>query len=289
MRDQAESLRKQMNYLSRGKKATKVLSIVSGKGGVGKTNLSVNTAIGLSQLGKSVLIVDLDIGMGNVDIVTGVTVKRTIVDMIENRLPIYDIMVTGPGGITFIAGGSGLTSLFELDAIKFSYFIRQLEQLDRQFDYIIFDMGAGLTKSSREFILASHEIILIMTPEPTSITDGYGLMKSIVQLDRAIPFFLVVNNCDNESEGYETAERMKRAAKEFLDKELTVIGILPYDRTVTKAVQVQQPFLLRAPHAKISKAIKKIVLTYSGENDAAKHQKTYQQFLSKLSKWFTSK
>lgn len=284
MSDQAASLRKQVESV-KYRRETKVVSIVSGKGGVGKTNVSVNLAIGLSQLGKKVLLIDLDIGMANVDIVSGVTAESSIADMIEERQSIFDIIADGPAGISIISGGSSLSVLFKLDPIKYSYFIRQLEQLDHQYDYIFFDMGAGLTNDSLEFILASHEAILVITPEPTSITDSYAFMKTVHQRNADIPFYLLVNACDKEEDGYETAVRFKRVAKQFLEKEIVMIGTLPFDRTVAKSVREQTPFLLLAPKSKVSTNMQKIVYTYSG-HDLERESKSYGNFLTKLRNFF---
>ncbi len=280
MNDQAANLRKQMERAETGK-TTKVVSIISGKGGVGKTNFSVNLGIGLSQLGKKVLIIDLDIGMANIDIVTGITTTNSIVDMIEEKLSIFNIMTTGPAGLSFISGGSGLTEIFQLDALKLSYFIRQIELLHSHFDYILFDLGAGITKDSLNFILASDEAILILTPEPTSITDGYALVKALNQHEQRLSLHMIVNSCDNEDEGYETAVRFKRATREFLGLDISIIGTLPFDRTVSQAVRTQIPFLLYAPKSKVSKAMNKIIYSYTGH--AVTETKGLQGFISTLS------
>ncbi len=286
MRDQAEGLRKQLES-KRANKQTKVAAVVSGKGGVGKTNISVNLAIGLSQIGKKVLIVDLDIGMANVDIITGVAARSSIVDMIEHRRSIFDIITDGPAGIKFISGGSGLSKMFQLDAVKFSYFVRQIEQLNRQYDYIFFDLGAGISKDSLNFILASHEMIIVLTPEPTSITDGYALVKTIHQHEPHLPMHLLVNACEDEDEGYETAMRFKRTVREFLNADISIIGTLPFDRTVFRAVQSQTPFLVYAPKAKVSASMDKVIYAYSGYEKL--EEKGLDRFVAKLSRLFSAK
>ena len=286
MYDQAENLRKLIERSQTGKK-TKGVSVVSGKGGVGKTNISVNLAVGLSRLGKKVLIIDLDIGMANIDIITGVTAHSSIVDMIEHKLSIFDIITEGPASISLISGGSNLSKIFQLDAIKFSYFVRQLEQLNHHYDYVLFDLGAGITKDSLNFILASHEMMIVLTPEPTSITDGYALVKTINQHDQQLPMYLIVNSCENEDEGYETAMRFKRATREFLNVEISIIGTLPFDRTVSKAVRAQVPFLMYAPKSKMSLSMDKLIYTYSGHELTKK--KGLDSFLTKLSTLFSSK
>lgn len=285
MHDQAETLRKQVEH-RRMRTETKVVSIVSGKGGVGKTNISVNLAVGLSKLGKKVLIIDLDIGMANIDIVTGVKAQKTIIDMIENQLSIFDIITEGPAGISIIAGGSGITKFFQLDSIQFSYFVKQLEQVNYHYDYIFFDLGAGITKESLNFILASHEMLVILTPEPTSITDGYALIKT-VQTYEQLPTYIIVNSCDSEDEGYETAIRFKRTAREFLNLEVSIVGTLPFDRTVAKAVRAQVPFLIYAPKSKISSSMDKVIYSYTGHQLETKT--SFDSFISKFSKLFLSK
>jgi len=285
MYDQAESLRRQVEQKRTGKD-TKVVSVVSGKGGVGKTNISVNLAIGLSKLGKKVLIIDLDIGMANIDIVTGVKANKTIIDMIEQELSIFDIIAEGPAGISIIAGGSGISKFFELDSIQFSYFVKQLEQINYQYDYIFFDLGAGISKDSLNFILASHEMLVILTPEPTSITDGYALIKT-VQAHGHLPIQIIVNSCDSEDEGYETATRFKRTAREFLNLDVSIVGTLPFDRTVSKAVQAQVPFLLYAPKSKISHSMDKLVYSFTGNQ--LDEKPSFDSFISKFSKLFLSK
>lgn len=286
MHDQAESLRKQIAF-QQSKRQTKVTSIVSGKGGVGKTNITVNLAVGLSRLGKKVLIIDLDIGMANIDIITGVSTRASIVEMINDRRSIFDIIVEGPAGISMISGGTGLTQLFQMDAVKLSYFVRQLEQLNEHYDHILFDLGAGITKDSLEFILASNEMIIVLTPEPTSITDGYALVKTVNQHEEQIPIYVLVNSCDNEDEGYETALRFKRAAREFLHRDLSIIGTLPFDRTVSKSVRSQVPFLINAPKSKISVSMEKLIYTYAGQERTEK--KGWDGFITKLSTLFSSK
>lgn len=285
MHDQAASLRRQVEQMRTGKE-TKVVSVVSGKGGVGKTNISVNLAIGLSKLGKKVLIVDLDIGMANIDIVTGVKANKTIIDMIEQELSIFDIITEGPAGISIIAGGSGISKFFQIDSVQFSYFVKQLEQINYHYDYVFFDLGAGISKESLNFILASHEMLVILTPEPTSITDGYALIKTVLAHEQ-LPIYIIVNSCDSEDEGYETATRFKRTAREFLNLDVSIVGTLPFDRTVSKAVQAQVPFLLYAPKSKISHSMDKLVYSYSGHQ--LDENTRFDSFISKFSKLFLAK
>src|SRR5699024_1692753 len=174
MHDQAERLRNRMNGHVEENNC-KTIAVISGKGGVGKSTTVLNFAIEMQNKGKRVLIFDLDIGMGNIDILLGQPSKYTILNFLEEFLPIHDMIETGPKGLSYIAGGSGFNDLLELDEAKLNYFFSQYELLTKDYDYIFFDLGAGVSKSSLAFILASDECFLVTTPEPTSIADAYSM------------------------------------------------------------------------------------------------------------------
>lgn len=266
MYDQAESLRKLVDNRDKMSSDTKVISIVSGKGGVGKSNFSINFAIALRQAGKRVVLIDLDIGMANVDILMGLSTRYNIVDMIENQLSIWDIIEKGPGDVSFISGGSGFTELFKLNERKFNRFVEQLEKLQGEFDYVIFDMGAGVSENSLQFILSSNESIVVTTPEPTSITDAYAMLKYLHNLNSDLHCNILVNRTESKKEGIKTGENFQRVARRFLDKEVTFLGYLPNDKTVLKAVKRQVPFLILEPKGQISKNLQEVVKRYLGES-----------------------
>lgn len=288
MNDQAENLRKLLHMSHSEKKETKVIAVVSGKGGVGKSNFSLNFALQLSKKGKKVLLFDLDIGMANVDILMGVSSKFSIVDMIDRDLSILDIIEDGPEGLSFIAGGSGLTTSFQLNPRKLSRFLQQLEQINGSYDYFIFDMGAGATKDSLQFILASHQIFVVTTPEPTSVTDAYAMIKYIQMKDRVIPISLVVNRAETAIEGKKTFDNLKLVTEQFLKKQIDLIGVIPNDPLVLKAVKVQKPFLLMGPDSKPSKALKEIVDEFLGEKKI-NEQAILGSFVTKFKSFFHAK
>ena len=285
MNDQANSLRKLVENSTTEKKETKVISVVSGKGGVGKSNFSLNFAIGLSQAGYRVALFDLDIGMANVDILMGLSTPYNIVDMIENELSIWDIIQTGPEDIHFISGGSGFTNIFKLNEVKFNRFIQQMEHLQNKFDYIILDMGAGVTETSLKFILSSHESILVTTPEPTSITDAYAMLKYLHKQNSELPCKVLINRIESDKEGISTGDNLKRGVRQFLNKEITIQGYLPNDKIVLKAVKTQKPFLLLDPNGKMSKAFNKIVSNYTGESKIV-DKPMFNTFISKFKRFF---
>lgn len=255
MRDQAESLRLRLSRQSKRQGETKAIAITSGKGGVGKSNVSLNFSITLSKRGFRVLLLDMDIGMGNIDILLGQSSSATIIDLFYKRLSLYELIKNGPENISFIAGGTGLANVFTMDDEKIDYFLTQLQSVSEQYDYLIFDMGAGISEDRLRLLKAVHEIFIVTTPEPTAVTDAYAMMKYVHMQEKNVPFYLIVNRAQTEQEGRDTLQRLKRVAKQFLQKDIIPLGVLPEDRSVSKAVVRQTPFLLFDPVSKVSRAM----------------------------------
>jgi len=285
MRDQAETLRmmvKQSNEEAR----TKAIAVISGKGGVGKSNFSLNFSLMLSRRGFNVLLFDMDIGMGNIDILLGQSSNITIVDMFNKGLSLRELIRKGPDNLSFIAGGTGLTKIFEMDIEKVQYFVEQIQKISLEYDYIIFDMGAGISEDRLQFLMSVHEIIVITTPEPTAITDAYAAIKYIHLQDKNIPFYLVVNRACTEKEGSDTLARLTKVIKQFLGREIMKLGMLPEDRTVSKAVVKQTPFLLLDPSTKISRAMRDMVERYIANSFETEKPSTSFSFIAKLRQLF---
>lgn len=285
MNDQAEGLRKMLHNTTDEAIQTKVISVISGKGGVGKSNFALNFSLELMSTGKKVILFDLDIGMANVDILMGVSSKYTIVDMLEKEISIWNIIEEGPLQLSYVAGGSGLSTMFHLNPSKMSRFSSQIEMLNEKYDYIIFDMGAGATNDSLQFILSANETILVTTTEPTSITDAYAMIKYIHRLDEELPCSLVINRCDSDQEGKVTAKRLQAVAKQFLQKEVPLFGIIPNDKAIIKAVKSQTPFIINDPKSKASKAIKLMVNKYTGDY-SQENKPPFSKFLNKFKRYF---
>lgn len=254
MKDQAESLRLQLNRRNE-QSATKAIAITSGKGGVGKSNVSLNFSIMLSKRGFRVLLLDMDIGMGNIDILLGQSSHVTIIDLFYERFSLYELIKNGPENISFIAGGTGLANIFTMDEEKVDFFLTQLQLVSEQYDYLIFDMGAGISEDRLRLLKAVHEIFIVTTPEPTAMTDAYAMMKYVHMQEKNIPFYVIVNRAQTDQEGRDTLRRLKSVAKQFLNKDIIPLGVLPEDRSVYKAVVRQTPFLLFDPASKISRAM----------------------------------
>jgi flagellar biosynthesis protein FlhG len=284
MHDQAEMLRQRLNQET---STAKVCAIASGKGGVGKSNVTVNLAIALKQTGANVLLHDLDIGMANLDILMGVNARRNIVEMVEQQLSILEIIERGSGGIDYIAGGNGLNRLFELTDRQFTHFTEQLQLIQERYDYIFLDMGAGASKDSLKLITSADEILLVTTPEPTAITDAYGMLKFLHRQEPDTHISVIVNRVENNREGREIGTRIQQAAKQFLKKEIQLLGYLPEDPNVFKAVKVQTPYLLTYPDTSAAKAMKRLARAY--ESGAQMQLSEGKGFLHRLRNHFFRK
>lgn len=267
MTDQAENLRQRISGKSEPTREGRTISVVSGKGGVGKSNTALNFSIGLQKRGKKVLLFDLDVGMGNIDILLGIQTKYTIVDMFNNYMDIHDIIEVGPKGLSYIAGGSGLNDFFTLDQEKIDYFYEQYNKLVKKFDYILFDLGAGATSDSMVFVLASDECIVVTTPEPTAITDAYSMIKFIVKERRDMPISVIMNRSTRQKDGVQALNRFEKVVERFLNRKIKKIGILPDDKIVSTAVIRQTPYLLLNEQAAVSRAIKIIVNNYLTDSE----------------------
>jgi len=264
MNDQAEALRQlvKLRSASEHKVNTRCISVASGKGGVGKSNFSLNFALALKRLGKKVLIIDADIGMANIDVLMGTAAKYNLYHLIKNEKTIWDIISLGPEGIHYIAGGSGLLELVRLKDQEINNFAVEISKLQGQYDYIIFDTGAGLSKETAEFIIASDETLVVTTPEPTSITDAYALIKMVNSLNPEQTFKLIVNRCTSTDEGKNTAANFIEVSKRFIDIDIPLLGMIVDDQHVSKAVKKQMPLLMLFPESMASKSILSIARNY---------------------------
>lgn len=263
MRDQAEELRLRM--LSNHSQLGRSIAVVSGKGGVGKSNFSTNFTSMLSAQGKKVVLIDMDIGMGNIHILLGKSAPHNLKDYLVGEKLLESVMFDGPNGLKYISGGSGLIGVLEWSDSMFERLIEAFEFLQKSYDYIIFDMGAGATSQTLDLLVALDDIIVITTAEPTSITDAYSMMKYIYLKDPQKSFFLLCNRAFSKEEGEDTTARLKLAMSKFLSKDVVVLGSLPEDPTVRKAVQQQVPFSILYPQSEISKKLSFIVSKFTEE------------------------
>jgi ATPases involved in chromosome partitioning len=264
MYDQAEALRNliRSNEGAKAGRGTRIITVTSGKGGVGKSNFSLNFALALQQYGKSVLVFDADIGMANLDVLMGHSATYSIYHLLKQDKTIWDIIQLGPQGLHFVAGGSGMNELLSLSDAQLNKFIDQLDKLQGRYDYLLFDTGAGLSKEAASFIAAAHETIVVTTPEPTAITDAYALMKMVRTLGHSPSFRLVVNRALDAREGQYTADKIAMAASKFMGIEVPLLGIIADDPSVSKAVREQKPFSLAYPACDAARGIQSIARAY---------------------------
>ena len=286
MRDQAEKLRLKM--LENEGVLGKSIAVVSGKGGVGKSNFSINFATLLAEKEKKVVVLDMDIGMGNIHILIGGNVQYSLKDYLEGNLSIQEVMYKGPNSLQYIAGGSGMSTIVEWSSEMFDQLTAAFEYLQKNFDYILFDMGAGATNWSLDLLTSVDEIIVISTAEPTAIMDAYSMMKYIYLKDQDKQFYLLCNRAFSREEGQDTLNRLSGAMRKFLSKEVTVLGALPEDPAVRKAVREQVPYIIAYPDAPISKMLQLIVNKFIHHRIEDVHaQAKSKNFLSRLKSMFS--
>ena len=240
-------------------RSAKVITITSGKGGVGKTNFAVNMAIAMSMLGKRVVIIDADFGLANIEVLLGIIPKRSFADIFSQKRSIEEVLTPGPMGISFISGGSGFTTMASINEEHLCQIIENFEMLDSLADIVLIDTGAGISKSVTSFVLASNETIIVTTPEPTSITDAYAIIKAArEEMLHPLNFKLVVNRVESKDEGTEIYNRLSRVCSRFLSIEIENLGAIPYDSCLVKAVKSQMPVIMGFPESPSTLAINEI-------------------------------
>lgn len=272
MHDQAESLRtllrsRHIKESPKEERKTRIITITSGKGGVGKSNFTLNFAITLQSYGYKVLVFDADIGMANIDVLMGIRPEYNLYHLMKREKKLEDIIYEGTNGLRFVAGGSGFRDLLQLSEADLDYFADEVNRLNGEVDFIIFDTGAGLSKETIKFIVAAEETIVVTTPEPTAITDAYAVIKMVHQMNEDVLFQLMINRVTDRKEGIETAEKIRLTAKRFLNLDIPILGFVPDDVHVVRSVKMQIPFTIAYPHSSASKGIQQLVQTFLNQND----------------------
>jgi flagellar biosynthesis protein FlhG len=258
MHDQAERLRQltlaadAQRGIIKQKKELRVITVASGKGGVGKTNLVVNLAIALSRLGKRVVVMDADLGLANVDILLGLLPMYNLLDVVRGIKTLEEIMVSGPEGMKVIPGGSGLVELANLAMDQRERLMTSLMRLENTADILLIDTGAGLSRAVLSFITAADELIVITTPEPTAITDAYGIIKVVSKYNIHQEVKLVVNQVRDHREGCDIARRFSEVSHKFIQVSIQFLGEICSDQQVVRAVKQQQPFMTLFPRGRAS-------------------------------------
>lgn len=271
--DQAQQLRNVIKKQNQKviRHTARVITVTSGKGGVGKSNLSVNLAIQFRKMGKRVLIFDADFGLANVEVMFGAIPKFNLSDLIYHGKDISEIITEGPMEIGFISGGSGILGLNNLNKEQILYLVKCLEKLGTMTDIIIVDTGAGISDAVLEFVLASPEVLLVSTPDPSSLTDSYSLLKALYHhpdfAQNQSQIYVVSNRVNNAEEGRQLFEKLDSVVKQFLAGKIQYLGAIPQDSALEKAVRQQKPVSLSNPNSKSAEAFENIAKAIMKEED----------------------
>lgn len=261
--DQAEKLRNIIKLQNQANiRQARVITVTSGKGGVGKSSTAINLAMQFRKQGKSVIIFDADFGLANIEVMFGAIPKYNLADMIFRGKDFKDIIVKGPEDIGFISGGSGINGLSNMNRDQVGYLVYKLKELETLTDIIIIDTGAGISDSVLEFVAASQEVILVTTPEPTSITDAYALLKALnnrsgFEKENTI-IKVLANRVSNYDEGRNLFNKLGLVVEKFLKMNLKFLGIIPNDNNMSKAVISQKPVSMLYPNSESAKAYEEV-------------------------------
>jgi len=264
--DQAEQLRNIIKKNSVTQRPiARVITVTSGKGGVGKSNVSINLAVQFKKLGHKVIIFDADFGLANIEVMFGAIPKHNLSDLIYKGMSISEIITMGPMDIGFISGGSGIAGLSNLNRDYINYLIQNLAELDRLADIIIIDTGAGISDAVLEFLVASGEVLLVTTPEPTSITDSYSLLKALNRHPKfnkdMTTIKVVANKVTDSEEGRQLFTKLNAVVNRYLKIPMTFVGVIPDDQLLKKAVMQQSPVSIQSPNSKAALAFSDLALT----------------------------
>ena len=251
MIDQASGLRRMQES-----NQIKVIAVSGGKGGVGKTNVSLNTAIALGQLGKRVLVLDADLGLANVDVMLGLRVQRNLSHVLSGECELDDIIINGPAGVKIIPASSGTQSMVDLTPAEHAGLIRAFSDMKEDFDVLIVDTAAGISDMVLSFTRAAQDVLLVVCDEPTSITDCYALMKLLSRDHEVFKFKVVANMVRTPKEGQQLFAKLSKVSDRFLDVALELVGVVPFDENIRKSVRKQQAIVEAFPDSPASKAFK---------------------------------
>ena len=267
--DQAEKLRNiiKKNQISSSEskvQTARVITVSSGKGGVGKSNVAINLAVQFKKMGKKVLILDADFGLANIEVMFGAIPKYSLADVIYKGMGIRDVITNGPMDIGFISGGSGVVGMNNLGSDTLNFLVKNIAKLDEMADVVIIDTGAGISEAVLEFLLASEEIILVTTPEPTSITDSYSLLKALKSNSRfrnETKLRVIANKVASTEDGQQLYHKLATVVEQYLGLETSLLGVIPQDVALKNAVMQQSPVTIASPSAQSARAFQDIADT----------------------------
>jgi flagellar biosynthesis protein FlhG len=277
--DQATSLR----TLVRERRRASVVAITSGKGGVGKSNIAVNLAIQLAGAGKSVVLLDADLGLANADVLCNIDLPFNLSHVIARKRELADVLVKAPGGFELIGGASGLARMADLTDYDRQRLITALGELEERADIILIDTGAGISPNVLSFTRAADDVLVVTTPEPTAITDAYAVVKVISREQSPRRISLLVNQVRGAAEAGVVHDRISKVARQFLGVSVLDAGFVVADDQVPAAVRRRMPFVLGSPKSPASLCIAQLAIRLQ-QGVAA--NASYDGFFNRMSKWF---
>lgn len=262
----------------------KVLAVTGGKGGVGKTSLSVNLSIALAEAGQRVVLMDADLGLANVDVLLGLKAEHTLADVLHGSCSLRDIMMQGPGGMKVVPASSGVREMAALSPQEHAGLIHAFSDLNDQVDVLVVDTAAGISDTVVSFVRAAQEAVIVVCDEPSSITDAYALIKLLNIEHQMFRFRVVANMTRTTQEGQNLFNRLYTVCDRFLDVSLLYMGHIPFDENVRKAVQHRKALLEYAPRSKAAQAVRAMaqkVNDWPVQRDARGHLEFFVERLLK--------
>jgi len=296
MSDQAERLRQLVRkdtgtpvaetvQEERGPGGARVVAVTSGKGGVGKTSLAVNLAISMVREGQKVILIDTDLGLANVDVVMGISPRHNLADVVSGRRGVTEVLTPGPGGLEVVPGASGIAELANLSEAKRGVLLGQLGELEDRADTIVVDTAAGVSENVIAFAAAADRVLVIATPEPTSVTDAYATIKLISRHEGHGELGLVGNMVSDRAEATKIVQRISSVADHFLKLEVGSVGYILEDPSVPAAIRLRRPFLLQFPNSRASECVR----TISRRIQEAEHRPKPLGFFRRLGRALSGK
>lgn len=288
MSDQAATLR---NLVGQNNRFAKVITFASGKGGVGKSNIISNTAISLAGQGNRIAILDMDLGLANLDILLGISPRFNLTHVMSGQKRMTDIIHPGPNDIMFVPGASGVSRLANLTSNERSFLIDRFSELETMADLILIDTGAGLSDNVLQFALSSQALVVITTPEPTARMDAYALIKTAHRLDSSLPIYVIVNEVSSKSEAEQVFSSIKAVSQKHLSLSPIFMGHVPIDPNIPEAVKKRRPFIIERPKSPASKAVhtlansfQRCFLPHYGRKDDRVEKSFFSRLFSVLKK-----
>lgn len=240
------------------KNPVQVIAVTGGKGGIGKTNVSVNLSLALAGMRRRVVLLDADLGLANVDVLLGIKPKATLADVLEGKCDLRDVLITGPGGIRIVPAASGAARMVNLNPAEHAGLIQAFSEIGDNIDVLVVDTAAGIGDSVISFVRAAQEVLVVVCDEPTSITDAYALIKLLNRDYGMTRFRVLANMVNTPQDGRAVFAKLSKVTDRFLDVALQYVGAVPFDDAVRKAVQKQRAVYEAYPRSKAALAIRGI-------------------------------